>query len=182
MIINGNELSTLLRYEPNTGKLFWLPRTLDMFEDGKHTAQRKCNAWNSQFANKEAFTAISRRGYRCGMIYRQHYRAHRVIWALATGVWPKEQIDHIDHDRQNNCWDNLREATNQENQQNQTRRKDNISGICGVGWHKQTQKWQANIRINGRLNHLGLFLDKNDAGVARKVAETKHGFHKNHGM
>lgn len=47
-------LHKLLRYDPKTGKLFWKTATVDAFEDGKHSAERKCKAWNAQNSGKEA--------------------------------------------------------------------------------------------------------------------------------
>jgi hypothetical protein len=50
----------------------------------------------------------------------------------------------------------------------------------GVSWHKKSEKWRADIKVNGRNIHLGTFEDKQSALDARAAAEAKHGFHKNH--
>jgi hypothetical protein len=47
-------LLKLLRYEPETGKLFWRPRTPDMFPEGEKSAKHNCNVWNSNNAGKPA--------------------------------------------------------------------------------------------------------------------------------
>ena len=40
--------SRLLRADFDTGKLYWLPRTPDMFEEEKHTRERTCSKWNAR--------------------------------------------------------------------------------------------------------------------------------------
>ena len=51
----------------------------------------------------------------------------------------------------------------------------------GVGWSKRDKKWYANIVLDHKKRHLGLFEDINWAIFARWLAEDKLGFHKNHG-
>jgi hypothetical protein len=60
-------------------------------------------------------------------------------------------------------------------------RSDNTSGITGVTWHSQRGKWLAQIWVNGKKVHLGVFLSIDDAARARKDAEIKYSFHENHG-
>lgn len=174
-------LRKLLRYNQETGQLFWRKRPVWLFKEGKHTAEHRCNIWNTKHAGKEAFTAIMASGYRFGTTFGRPYLAHRVIFAMQTGAWPKNQIDHIDHVRDDNRWKNLREATCRENSQNLTMRETNTSGICGVRWEKARKKWAAEIRMNGKTIHLGRFPDKSDVIKARQAANIKFGFHENHG-
>lgn len=175
-------LRKLLRYEPDTGKLFWRERPVEMFNDGSRGgAKAACGQWNSRWAGKEAFTAGNGTGYRRGRIFYRQHLSHRVIWAMETGAWPDGEIDHKDHDRSNNIFDNLREATHAENMKNQTMRSTNTSGIMGVYWDKINRKWVANIFSTGKRRYLGTFTDKQDAIGARVAAEIKYGYHENHG-
>lgn len=98
-----------------------------------------------------------------------------------TGCIPN-QVDHENHIRNDNMWKNLRAANNSINQQNSSIRKDNKSGFTGVSWHKQSGKWSAYISINNRSFHIGIFLKLEDAIKARKAANSKYGFHQNHGL
>lgn len=91
-------LRKLLRYEPDTGKLYWRERTPDMFEDGRMTARQKCRVWNGKFVGREALKSVTSFGYKFGEINGCRHRAHRVIWAISNGEWPTNQIDHINGD------------------------------------------------------------------------------------
>jgi len=173
-------LRKLLRYEPNTGKLYWRERTPDMFVGGKRSSEWSCKAWNGKHAGKEALTSLVQ-GYQCGPVFGKPYLAHRVIWAIWSGDWPSEQLDHINGDRCDNRIENLRSVSHAENGRNQKLRVDSSSGACGVYWNKRSHKWHAQININNVRKHLGFFIEKSDAIAARKEAEDKYGFHANHG-
>lgn len=172
-------LRQLLRYEPDTGKLYWRARPVEMFKEGPRQ-QNACAIWNSRYANKEAFTAYSK-GYLVGAINYQNILAHRAAWAIYYGAWPKQQVDHINGQRDNNRLENLRLVSSSENSKNMGRSMKNKSGQTGVSWHKKSQKWSAYIWSNYKKKHLGLFSERNDAVKARKDAELKYGYHVNHG-
>lgn len=173
-------LRTLLRYEPETGKLFWLRRDVSLFRQGKIPAEQACRIWNTRYAEKEAFTANSR-GYRVGGIFGRTYEAHRVIWVIVNGEWPTDKSDHENGVRNDNRIVNLRDVTTQENGKNSKLPISNTSGVIGVGWRPQRSKWRASIKAEGRSIHLGYFADFDSAVAARKSAEIKYGFHPNHG-
>lgn len=158
-----------LRYEPETGKLFWL----------WHPEKR--GSFNSRFAGEEAFTASDGRGYRVGLIDGQTHRAHRVVWALYFGRPPEGQIDHINGDRSDNRIENLREVTALENSRNRAIQNNNSSNHSGVHWSNRYHKWIARISIKGERKHLGVFDSLEAALAARRQAEIELGFHANHG-
>lgn len=93
---------------------------------------------------------------------------HRIVWEAANGPIPKGMvIDHINGNRSDNRIVNLRMVTHAENMQNVFKaRAGNASGIKGVTWAKANKKWQARIKINGKLIFLGLFDVKEDAAMA----------------
>jgi hypothetical protein len=68
----------------------------------------------------------------------------------------------------------MRKATRLENSRDCNQRKYNVSGIGGVYWHAPTQKWCAQISINARRKHLGLFSNKAEAGLAVDIARIVH--------
>lgn len=152
IIPTPEELRKLLRYEPDTGKLFWRPR-----EAGLFSSNGRAIRWNTIYSGAEAFTSYNSSGYRHGKIFGKLYRAHRVAWAIVTGDWPDNEIDHINGDRTDNRMNNLRAATRAENARNSGIRSDNTSGHKGVRWINTRRKWGARIRISGSNKHLGYF-------------------------
>jgi hypothetical protein len=95
---------------------------------------------------------------------------HRVIMDCPEGMF----IDHKDHNKLNNCRSNLRIVTQQQNNMNNAKQKNNKSGVLGVHWYKASEKWRARIKINNKEIHLGSFDNLEDASKARKEAEIKY--------
>ena len=56
----------------------------------------------------------------------------------------------------------------------------NKTGCCGVDLFRG-KFWRARIGVNGKTINLGEYLEFHDAVKARKDAEKKYNFHKNHG-
>ena len=157
-------LRKLLRYEPDTGKLFWRHR--------EGAPQR----WNSRYVGKQALATISSSGYPHGQILRNDLLAHRVIWAIQNGSWPIDEIDHINGDVCDNRIENLREATGPQNKRNRGIQKNNTSGFKGVYWCKKKEEWYASIRYEKKYSHLGYHDTREKAHQAYCVAcEDLHG-------
>lgn len=159
-----------LRYEPETGKLYW------------RDDQSMPSHWRTRYAETEAFTTDNGKGYKIGRINNKAFQAHRVAWALHHGRWPNDVIDHLNHDPSDNRMVNLRETSFAENMRNQVKRKNNTSGVVGVYWYPRYQKWMASIKVNGAIKHIGYFNSIDEAATARKVAQEQYGFHANHGV
>ena len=94
------------------------------------------------------------------------YGAHRLAWLWMTGAWPNEKIDHINGDKADNRWCNLREATSAQNCWNRQKASNNTSGFKGVHWHKAHGRWVARIMIDGKRRHLGAFDTPEEAYAA----------------
>ncbi|MDH0777534.1 HNH endonuclease [Delftia tsuruhatensis] len=164
------QLRELLRYEPDTGKLFWKERPVEMFKN-----KQSHGAWNTKYSGSEAFTAVGNHGYLTGSVNDRMYTAHRVIWAVVYGEWPENQIDHANAIRTDNRISNLRQATQQENNRNLRLSKANSSGFKGVSFHSKTGKWRSYISTkDGRKLHLGLFPTPESAHAAFCDAAVKH--------
>ena len=82
--------------------------------------------------------------------------------------------DHIDRNPFNNCKENLRQATIQENNRNKSIDKRNTSGFTGVRWLERLHKWIVDIRIDNKTKYLGVYSDKDDAVRARLSAENEY--------
>lgn len=76
------------------------------------------------------------------------------------------EVDHIDGNGLNNQRSNLRICTRTQNRQNVGAMKNNKSGYKGVSLHKATNKWLAQIRVDGKHHHLGLFTNPEEASKA----------------
>lgn len=104
------------------------------------------------------------------------WRAHRLAWLFMTGSLPPKgmEIDHINGDRADNRWCNLRQVSKAQNMWNAKRPSANVSGVKGVSWVAERNQWLARITVNGRKIHLGQFDDKQQAIAARLAGEAKY--------
>jgi len=168
-------LRQLLSYDPETGKLFWKERPAHFFKSDSY-AER----WNNRFAGREALTARHREGYCHGSLLGSHVLAHRAAMALHNGEWPEWEVDHINGDRTDNRIDNLRAVTRSENARNVSVSQRNTSGQIGVS-ETARGMWVAYIREGGGHVHLGVFREFEDAVSARRAAQVRFGYHRNHG-
>lgn len=109
------------------------------------------------------------------------FLAHRVAWLLAYGEDPGDlQIDHIDGDKGNNTLENLRLATNTQNQWNVGGHEGSSSRFCGAFWAQDIGRWRARLRRNGVARYLGVFRCETSAALAyhRAAVETDGTFAK----
>jgi hypothetical protein len=136
-MLTVEELKQLLDYDQNTGVFTWKVK------------RRGTNGIGS-VAGK-----IKPRGYRIIGISGQDYLAHRLAWLYMTGNWPEQSIDHINGHRADNRIDNLRDVSHRDNQCNRHTHRN--GRLVGASYHKPSQKWVAQIYINGRLIYLGNF-------------------------
>lgn len=133
----------LLHYDPIGGELRWNRRTGERRRIGRH---------NALFAGNIAGN-IGSNGYIVLEMQGRPTLAHRIIFKMMTGLDPTI-IDHIDRDRTNNRWANLREVTHKQNQANRCARKGRTLPK-GVGRHRD--RFRAFITIDGAYVHLGTF-------------------------
>lgn len=145
-------LKELLHYDPETGRFRWLV---------KFSRQQPGGAAGT----KDAY------GYLLIRVERKLHKAHRLAWLYVYGVWPAKGIDHINRVRDDNRIANLREACQSLNSMNRSVTSKSRSGVLGVVWRTDRQKWTAQIRIGYRMVHLGVFKDMAEAVAARQKAE-----------
>lgn len=111
-------------------------------------------------------------GYRQTSFRGKQYLDHILIWRIVTGKWCEKQIDHINGVRDDNRWENIREATNQENQSNRRARKDSSTGVKGV--FPRGKRFRAAITVEWREIHLGYFDTIEEAELAYGAAAEKY--------
>ena len=126
--------------------------------------------------------AVTPSGYIAIGVDRKVYRAHILAWMYMTGELPDGHIDHIDGDRSNNAWSNLRIATRSQNAANSRTATSNTSGVKGVFWCKSTKKWSCNLRRNGVVAYRASFDTLEQAAAAVMVERERiDGSFANHG-
>lgn len=153
--MNIDALKSLLRYDPETGLIYWTAKGKGMIK-------------------KKAAGTLLHSGYLGICIGPKRWQAHRIAWALHHGQWPKDQIDHINGVKTDNRICNLREATNAQNGKNLKLSKANKTGIAGVCWSKRYQNYRAYIKVEHKQKYLGTFKTIEGAAKARHDAEDQY--------
>ena len=112
-------------------------------------------------------------GYVKFCLLGRSYLAHRAAFFHMTGEWPSGDIDHINGDRSDNRWANLRLATRSQNCCNSQKSRRNSSGHKGIRFHQEFKKWTAEVGFQGRRLYLGSFDTAEEAKAAylNKAAE-----------
>lgn len=136
--ISHSRLLELVHYDPETG----------IFSPRQHRPGVR---------HKPALGNVDCTGYRRICIEYRRYLAQRLAWFYMTGAWPVNEIDHRDVNKDNNAWNNLREAGPSGNSANKAIFRNNTSGFKGVSLVKATGRWQASIRFAGKLIYLGSY-------------------------
>ena len=145
-------VNTYIDYNPDTGEAIW----------------RKSPARNIKVGSP---VGTYHRGYLVVRFKGKSYPAHRLFWLLRTGEEPTELVDHIDQNRANNTFSNLRLVTNSQNGMNRGPTKANKLGVKGVCWDAKANKYKAYIQINGKKKHIGNYVDLESAINARRSFE-----------
>jgi hypothetical protein len=111
-------------------------------------------------------------------INHKAYLVHRLIYKWHNADFDSSQeIDHIDGNPSNNRIENLRLVDHKTNMQNIRRRTDNTSGVAGIVWDKQKDKWM--VRVSNKF--IGRTDDFDKAVEMRAKALSDHSYHPNHG-
>jgi hypothetical protein len=147
-MLTVERLRELLEYTPETGVFLW-------------RANRRGGAKAGEVAG-----IIHAKGYRFVKLDGERYSAHRLAWLYMTGHWPAECVDHINRERDDNRFANLREASWSENRMN--------TSASGVKFYARSGKWKAYIGSKGRQIYLGMFGTRDAALAARRAAEQEY--------
>lgn len=158
-MLTVRRLRETLHYNPETGVFIWIQP-----------------ASNRVQAGMEAGRIHEVCGYRQIGVDGRRYQAHRLAWLYMTEEWPSDMIDHINCDRADNRFSNLRESCNSDNVKN--RRKagsQNKTGMLGVT--AIDSGFRARIQQDGKNIHLGVFDTAEEAHIAYKSAANKYRSH-----
>jgi len=149
------ELRNILHYDPTSGIFTWLIST------GK--------AINGARAGQ-----LRKNGYRRIIINGYTHSEAQLAWLYMTGEWSTLMMDHKNRIRNDNRWDNLRQALPVQQNINRSVMKNNTSGVTGVSKGKGNH-WRVKIRRYGKTVRLGGYNSFEAAVKVRKTAEEKDG-------
>jgi hypothetical protein len=154
-LLTAERLRRLLSYDPETGVFTWRSPGTGRRVSGIAGCLGGTGYWHINLDNRI-------------------YPAQRLAWLYQTGEWPAADIDHINRDRADNRWCNLRAATKSQNSSNRCADFNNTAGFKGVTWYKARRKWQAMITVNGKHIYLGVFDTPHQAYANYCLAARKH--------
>lgn len=160
MLENQDYLKDLLSYDPGSGLFTW-----------------RVDQGSAKAGSVAATKATN--GYLVVMVDKKYQSLHRLAFAFMGREVPG-CVDHINGDRTDNRWRNLRAATAIENARNQRLHRTNSTGLPGVMWD-QRSRWRAYGYLGGRYLSLGRYHCLLDAAAARKSFECSNNYHANHG-
>ena len=109
------------------------------------------------------------------------YLAHRIAFLCEKGEMPSDEVDHIDGNRANNAFSNLRIVSRVTNSQNCRLTSRNKSGVNGVMFDPSRGTWRATIKTPEKRIFLGRFKTIEEAAAARAEADIEYNFSERHG-
>ena len=152
-MITAEELREQLNYDPETGVFTRRVRSSTRIRIGDVAG----------WSDKQGYVRIR--------VLTRIRAAHRLAWLHVHGVWPPNEIDHINGMRGDNRISNLREATHAENCRN---RKKPRTGRCALkGVYMKRGRFCAKIKMNGKQTHIGYYDTEKDAHDAYMAAAEK---------
>ena len=116
----------------------------------------------------EVISTLDSNGYIRFRVQGKKYLGHRLAWLYMKGEFPSMLIDHKNHNKADNRWTNLREATPMSNSQN--RKKPCVDTHHG--------KFRARLCSNYKEHHVGYFDTYEEAASAYYAAKQQHHFFK----
>ena len=146
--LTQQRLKDLVCYDPLSGEIRW-----------RFSQSPRFKPWALA-----GFT--TRQGYIDIKVDGRTYKAHRLAWLYMTGEHPSKEVDHINRVKSDNRWENLRQASRDENQWNASLRSDSTCGVSGVTFNKQSGKWKTQCRANKKRYFLGSYDTKEEAAAA----------------
>lgn len=148
IILTQELLKEYLKYNPDNGLFTWIK---DYGKNIKSGIDAGCE-------NSIGYIQIG--------IFGKKYLAHRLAWFYMNGTWPTECLDHIDRNRKNNTYSNLRLASYTNNAQNKKIQNNNTSGFKGIIKCNDGATFRSRIKVDGSVIHIGCFPTQEEAHIA----------------
>jgi hypothetical protein len=142
----------------------------ELFEYKDNNLYWKVNCGNNQMIGKKAGSQLANKYWHIRIKKKPIY-THRAVFLFHHGYLPKT-IDHIDGNPSNNAIENLRAATQSQNNRNR-REIPNKYGHVGLTL-LQGKYWQPQLRVDGQRLYLGIYKNVEDAKTAYQNAVDKY--------
>lgn len=162
MELTAANLRDRVIYDPETGEMTW----------------RKTKNWRVQ-AGKRVGYLCATQGYWMTMLDDRMYSQHRLAWLYMTGNWPKGQIDHINHDRADNRWANLRDVSQAVNLQNRSgpcrgRKYQLPRGVEYLRGPGRVKRYRAVVTAYGKRYRGSYYMTAKEAEAEAVALRRKH--------
>ena len=127
---------------------------------------------------KGSIAGTDNKGYVKICVDKKRFFAHRLAWMYMYGEWPRKEIDHLNHIKDDNRIINLRDVSRSDNARNFPLFLTNTSGYSGLYFNKKKKRWVVQLLQKVRKE----FENKKEAIIFCKKMKKELGFHKNHGI
>ena len=146
LLIDADNIKTLLEYNPTSGVFTWKVKS-GRSKEGKVAG----------YVRTDGYVSI---GYK-----RRAYLAHRLVFLYMTGSLPIAEVDHINNNRQDNRFENLRQVDSKQNKENRKSANSNSKyGFLGVT--KNHNRYMAHLCHNRKSLYLGTYDTPEEAHAA----------------
>lgn len=164
----------LIQYDEHSGVASWKKRDIEEFTgETERLRHRAMSNFNTRYADK-VIDCVDGRGYIQTSVKDHKIALHRLIFIYMEGREPV-CTDHINGDKLDNRWCNLRAVTESENKQNIRRPKGEVKYTGVVKVRKvRGHNYRAQIRIEGKPKQLGMFDTAEEAALAYNMAIDKY--------
>lgn len=147
------------------------------YRDGKFFWKQLPKYCKGVLGEEVGYVAETISGFRGRIhILGKGYQRSRLIWLYHNKEWPLGFIDHLNGITTDDRICNLRDATPSDNMRNRKINCNNSSGMSGVVWQPNRNKWHVTIAVNKKRIFLGRYSNFLDAISARLSAEKKYDF------
>lgn len=153
--LTQTRLVDLLHYSPETGEFTW-----------------RVSARKGRVKAGDRAGHLAACGYRTIRVEGVLLRAARLACLYMTGSWPEEVVDHVNGDRGDDRWENLRMCSELENQENVTA-NSRTGRPLGAHYHSHSGLWRARIKRGGTTTSLGYYRTATEAHRAYLEAKAK---------
>lgn len=161
-MLTAEQARQFLDYNPVTGNLTW-------------KAGAALTSSSKRFTVGEIADSIHHAtGYKVVSLLGVTHKSHRIIWLIMLDAWPTGSVDHINRNKADNTWCNLRDVTKSVNQLNGNVRRNCNSGVNGVSLEKRSSTWFAYYMQDYSRHTLYRGRDFFEAVCARKSFDATH--------